>query len=263
MIDSHKPHADPMNEFYVGYLRMPPGLAFYTRLSIPLFLWLAIGVAAIVSRSQSDPGYGIWNTDEVVTIEGLMIARPYPMIRITGSKITKPFETVLIVETGKHGASRAASFDDRIVRAVGWNISRDGRRMLELAPGDDALQEIESVDSTQVTRLQAAAPRLLGRTALRGEIVDAKCFLGVMKPGHGRTHKECATLCIRGGIPPFFVTRDVTGARQYYLLTNTPGTDFDPGFLPFVADPVEISGEVEQHDDLLILRANPRDIHRL
>ncbi len=263
MIDSHKPHTDQMNEFYVGYLRMPPGLAFYVRLSIPLFLWLAIGVAAIVSRSQSDPGDGSWNTDEVVTLEGLMIAHPYPMIRVPGSKITQPFESVLIVETGKHGASRAATFDNRIVRAVGWNISRDSRRMLELAPGDDALQEIRGADPSLITRLQAATPLVLGRTALRGEIVDAKCFLGVMKPGHGRTHKECATLCIRGGIPPYFVTRDATGARQYYLLTNTSGTDLDPGFLPFVADPVEISGEVEQHDDLLLLRANPRDIQRL
>lgn len=263
MTDSNMAPAPPSDEFYVGYLQMSPGLAFYVRVAIPLFLWLAIGSAAMVSRSQSDPGDGTWTTDEVVTLEGLMIAHPYPMIRVPGSKLTQPFESVLIVETGKHGSSRSASFDNRLVKAVGWNISRDGRRMLELAPGDDALQEIKGVDSIQVARLQAAAPRPLSRTVLRGEIVDAKCFLGVMKPGHGRTHKECATLCIRGGIPPYFVTRDATGARHYYLLTNSSGTGLDPGFLPFVADPVEIDGEVEQHDDLLILRANPGDIQRL
>lgn len=263
MTDSNMAPTLPSDEFYVGYLRMPPGLAFYLRLSIPLFFWLAIGVAAMVSRSQSDPGDGSWNTDEVVMLEGLMIAHPYPMIRVPSSKISQPFESVLIVETGKHGSSRSTSFDNRLVKAVGWDISRDGRRMLELAPGDDALQEIKDVDSSQASRLRAAVPRQLGRTAMRGEIVDAKCFLGVMKPGHGRTHKECATLCIRGGIPPFFVTREVTGKRQYYLLTNGSGMGFDTGFLPFVADPVEISGEVEQHDDLLILRANPNAIQRL
>ena len=50
-------------------------------------------------------------------------------------------------------------------------------------------------------------PTSLGVATLRGEIVDSKCYLGAMKPGDQKTHKACATLCIRGGIPPVLVER--------------------------------------------------------
>jgi hypothetical protein len=46
---------------------------------------------------------------------------------------------------------------------------------------------------------------------VRGEIVDSKCFLGVMVPGSGKTHKDCASLCLRGGIPPALYVRDQSG----------------------------------------------------
>jgi hypothetical protein len=41
-----------------------------------------------------------------------------------------------------------------------------------------------------------------GLVKLTGEIVDSKCFLRVIAPGSGKTHKECASLRLRGGIPP-------------------------------------------------------------
>lgn len=47
---------------------------------------------------------------------------------------------------------------------------------------------------------------------LDGELVDSKCYLGTMKPGDGKTHKSCAILCLRGGIPPLFVSK---AAAQY------------------------------------------------
>ena len=40
----------------------------------------------------------------------------------------------------------------------------------------------------------------LGAVTLTGEIVDSKCFLGVMNPGNLKPHKACAIRCISGGI---------------------------------------------------------------
>jgi len=42
----------------------------------------------------------------------------------------------------------------------------------------------------------------LGTQTLVGEIVDSKCFLGVMNPGQLTTHRACAIRCISGGVRP-------------------------------------------------------------
>lgn len=251
------------DEFYVGYLPMPPRHVFYVRLLMPMALWFALGVAAVVSSSQPEPGAGVWNTGRAEVFEGRIDALPYPLLRIPTARVEQPFQTLLIVETGKFGGGkRALPYDGRIVKLSGWLIERDGRRMIELEPGEGAIQSIElpPAESIQLNRPDA---RVLGHVNLRGEIVDSKCFLGVMKPGEGKTHKECATLCIAGGIPPMLVTRDPAGQRSYYLLANPDGGALDRSLLPYVADPVEVSGTLEQRGDLQVLRIDTTSIRRL
>lgn len=251
------------DEFYVGYLPMPPAHAFYVRMLLPFVLWLAVGVAVIASSSQTDPGDGTWATDRIVTLDGMIDASPYPMIRIPSTRLDRPFETLLLVETGKFGAGRAAPFDGRIVTVTGWMIERDGRRMLEIAPGDDSLKLHSDPATADHPHLQRPPAVSAGRVTLRGEILDSKCYLGVMKPGSGKTHKECATLCISGGIPPMFVTWIGPDKPRYFLLTNKEGTGLDDKFLPFVGDPVELSGEVERLGDITLLKVDAREIIRL
>jgi hypothetical protein len=50
---------------------------------------------------------------------------------------------------------------------------------------------------------------LLGPITVRGELVDSKCYLGVMNPGHGKVHRDCAARCIGGGIPLALVPENV------------------------------------------------------
>ena len=78
---------------------------------------------------------------------------------------------------------------------------------------------------------------------LGGEIVDSKCYLGVMNPGRSKVHRDCAARCLRGGIPPMLVTADAT-----YLLAGAEGADF-------VGETVQVEGDVERSGDTLILRA--------
>jgi len=60
----------------------------------------------------------------------------------------------------------------------------------------------------------------LAAVELTGEIVDSKCYLGVMNPGNGKVHRDCAVRCISGGIPPAFLVRDADGRSKILLLTN-------------------------------------------
>lgn len=256
--------ASAEDEFYVGYLPMPPAYVFYLRMLMPVLLWLAVGAAAVVSSSQFDAGPGTWNTGQPQSFEGVVDARPYALLRVPGGANGAVFTTFLLVETGKFGGGkRAASFDGQYVRVSGWLIERDGRRMIELDPGDSPIAVIADRLSTSDATFRSPARRTLATVTLRGEIVDSKCFLGVMKPGFGKTHKECATLCIAGGIPPMLVTQDATGKRDYYLLTTVDGNALDDQVLPFVADPVEVTGDVETLGDLRILRLHAGTIHRL
>ena len=98
----------------------------------------------------------------------------------------------------------------------------------------------------------------LGAVTLRGEIVDSKCYLGVMNPGNGKVHRDCAARCISGGIPPAFVVKDASGISKTLLLAGS-----DRRVIDFVAEPVEVSGRLSRSGDLLILEANPSSIRRI
>jgi hypothetical protein len=56
-----------------------------------------------------------------------------------------------------------------------------------------------------------------------GEIVDSKCFLGVMNPGERTVHRDCAIRCLSGGVPPMLAYRDAAGTHLALLL----GADAD------------------------------------
>ena len=103
----------------------------------------------------------------------------------------------------------------------------------------------------------------LGIQTLRGEIVDSKCYLGVMKPGRGKPHRACATLCIRGGIPPVLRVETGSGEYRHFLLTDKAGGAINDRLLDLIAVPVEIAGRVLRTGDLLVLETDPKTIRRL
>jgi hypothetical protein len=129
--------------------------------------------------------------------------------------------------------------------------------MLELVAGG-----VQVVDAGRPSDATSGATVSLGRHTLRGEIVDAKCWLGVMKPGAGKSHRACASLCIRGGIPPLFVARRGDVVRQM-LLVGADGREVNLEVLDYVAEGVEIEGEVLRTGDQWTLRADLDSLRRL
>lgn len=255
---SHAPASSP-DEIYVGYLPVPPRYMAFLRWIIPTTLVLLAGAGVLWARSQHSPGRGTWNSSQTLHLQGVMVSKPYRML-LTRNSYDEP-ELVLLVEKGKHGPRRAAPFDGQIVTITGSPLHRDERRMLELDAADSAI----TPDPTGARPDPAQVPvrRTMGRVTLRGEIIDPKCFLGAMKPGEGKTHKECATLCIRGGIPPMFITRDEHDGITYYLLEGPDRSAADAGIQPFIADPVEITGDLTTWAGVNLLSLSPADIRRL
>jgi hypothetical protein len=238
-------------EFYVGYFPVPRRLARFVRVAVPLTLWIMVLAAIGLSRAHPDAGRGSWDDANLRLFNGVVRAAPYPVLFADDRGDGRP-GVLLLVEVGKFGGGqRALPLDGKRVTLAGFLLERDGRRMLEMEPGDGAVRAIASNEGTIEPRTGVQAH---GPVRLRGEIVDSKCFLGAMRPGGGKPHKECATLCIAGGIPPMLVTRDASGTPAYFVLTDATGEALGPDILPLVADPVEVVGELEEFGGLWRVR---------
>ena len=259
--------AEPRDdEFYVGYLpEAPAGIAARARWSVVLLLVLGVAAALLlVSRQQRfDPGvfeYGVRRP-----LEGVLREKPYPALYVERPGTSDgdvEFSRLDLVSVGKFGAaSLVDGLDGRSVRLGGSLIYRQGRTMVEVEDGS-----IEMLDDRALERRAGAWQGNLSDLGLRtliGEIVDSKCFLGVMKPGRTKPHKACAIRCISGGIPPMLMVEDPSGAAEFFLLTGENGQAIHREILGFVAEPVEISGRVQRQSDVYILEIDPTTIRRL
>jgi hypothetical protein len=149
--------------------------------------------------------------------------------------------SVLLVAPFKHGADSLASpFEGAVVRLSGSLIERGRLRMVEIQPG--SMERVDAAaDHSDAAHLPAPEDER-PPVSVRGEIVDGKCWLGVMKPGRGTVHRACARLCVRGGIPPLIVFRDGEGVLRTALVTTTDGDRVGVDILRYVARPVEVTG---------------------
>ena len=87
---------------------------------------------------------------------------------------------------------------------------------------------------------------------LTGEIVDSKCYLGVMNPGRGKVHRDCASRCVSGGIPPALLT----SSGEIVLMLNRNGNKFAQDALrEFIGEPVVVRGELVQRENMKMVRA--------
>ena len=245
---------DDSSSFYVGYLPVPRPLIRFLWLALPLLVGAAWMVALLAAGSQPSPGNGIWHDADVQHYRGRVVLWPYPILLPTDH----PERGYLLVESGKHGAQRDwPALVGHEVEATGRPLERDKALMIELDPGEAGLSVVASAP-------QGTLPAATGEEirTLRGEIVDSKCFLGAMKRGHGKTHKACATLCIKGGIPSLFVSKTRDG-YDYWLICGADGKPLPESLWPLIADPLEIKGRIESMGGVRRILVAPTDIRPL
>jgi hypothetical protein len=150
-------------------------------------------------------------------------------------------------------------FDGQAVSLRGTLIFRGNQTMIEALP--DSIKPLEHPDARLLSAADAQ-PVSLGQQTLVGEIVDSKCFLGVMNPGQLTPHRACAIRCISGGCPPVLLVRQNNGTALYFLLVAKDGSPVNKQVLDMVAEPLQVTGEVVRQGGLLILRADPTTYRR-
>lgn len=236
------------DDFYVGYLPMPRAHRIFMRRVAPAILWVMVVICGLTLLLMKPPGTAVWQTGQLLGVTGVVRRDPYPLVELRGPD--GKIETLLLTGVGKRGASIADLFNDARCIVRGYPLEREGRRILELMDDHEGMIRI----SDQEEVWPAPETVVFGPVVLRGEILDSKCWHGAMKPGEGRAHKACATLCVRGGIPPMLITRDPAGGpSQTYLLTSGIGGSAAAQVLDLLGEPVEVRGTLTRRADMLWL----------
>ena len=257
------------DEVYVGYRMLPRRHRLFLIVAVPLAIaGMVVGALGLATDARSW-GDGFWETGAAREFRGTLTLEPYPMLHVHGG--ADP-ESYLLVEMGKFGSrDRLAGMDslDRAAVAIrGRELRREGRRMIEIDPAHDAEGDPVSVLASDIPAVRVGGSSWSGVVErLEGEIVDSKCYLGAMKPGAGRGHKACATLCISGGIPPVLVTRDGAGGVAYLLLTDEDGKGLAGSGLdaikPMIGERVALRGERGRAGSWRTFRLLPGGIERI
>jgi len=254
------------NDFYIGWMAKAPGMvaAFirqYLGLLIPLLLLLGVGLAGLQKKAST----ATFEFGQSTQLTGVFHMRPVPCLRIldgVGIGGTPLFQLIPLVGYGKSGAEsiinnleqkKRTSFEGRLVTLQGSLLYNDGKTILQIEDGDST---IRSISIPKGFDAQALEPIDLGSSIVKGEIADPKCFFGVMKPGEGKPHRDCAIRCILGGISPILVERNASGEANYLLLVGPHGERMNSAVRDFVAEPVSITGRRVQMDDWIILYAD-------
>jgi hypothetical protein len=245
-----------MSDFYVGYLPQAPRplASFVGRVVVAIGL-LSVTTALVLVLAQMPFANSSFEYGKLRSFEGIIEARPYPTLLVArpgNLELKDKYSRYLMVAPGKHGADDlAAGFDGKQVRLQGQLIYRENRTMVEIVPG--------SIVSVSTVPAEQEAIRSLGSVTVTGEIVDSKCYLGVMNPGSGKVHRDCAARCLSGGIPPIFVTAH---DGDQFLLLGLDGQALGRDALrEFVAEPITIRGELLQRGESRLLRIDAQELH--
>lgn len=257
------------DDFYVGYLPTPKSHTSMLRVIVPALLLGLAGVASVVAYVQRNPGSGMW-TSNTERFTGVVLSKPAPML-IVDSPLGQ--QAMLLVEEGKHGAmKRVADLNGKTVELIGTRLSREGRTVIEIAAGANSVKVLsqgEVTASSNIPELSHAGIESQMLT-LRGEIIDSKCYHGAMKPGDGKSHKACATLCVSNGIPAMFAAINPDGTTSYYLLASAQSREsaagdsqFDADTLSKIGELVEVTGSVSRIADLNVLTIDAGGVRRV
>ena len=176
------------------------------------------------------PGPGLWDQGRSVAMTGTMYPEPY--LHLLVQKPGGDRRPVFLVGPDKNRLSVDPALLLTAVAVHGTMIER----------GEHAMMAVGEIRPDPISeQIRPPAEQEMGSVLLTGEILDAKCWFGAMRPGHGKTHKACAALCARGGLPLAFAELDrCADGEAGYLFLNEEGRAHGREIVPLVADPVII-----------------------
>ena len=233
-----------MSDFYIGWGKGTEKSKRVTRSFFLSFLIIAIAVLFLFVQLEKPFADSAFAYGMQTEIEGQLIESPAIAIR---TQTEVGYEIIPLVGFGKMGPERALTSllgkGRYRVKLMGTLIQYKGNKLFELTNGSASVLSYEKTGS----------PEMVGSTGsfmkVMGEIVDPKCFFGVMKPGYGKVHKSCAIRCISGQIPPILAIKENGEFNDYYFLTNLKGEAIKSDLMKYVGLNVNVEGKVYQVDN--------------
>jgi hypothetical protein len=246
------------DSFYVGYLDPKPETTRRLKRYGAALVVLAAAAATALAIATGPFDRATYEYGVERQWEGTLETSPYPvLVTTTRAAPDSPlvaYERFPLVAEGKHGADAlVAGLDGASVLLKARRIVRQKTTMLEVVPG--TIKRVEAVLVHNGKPMPASDIEDLGIKTFSGEIVDSKCFLGVMNPGRLEVHRACAIRCIAGGVPPMLYVREHEGREAHLLLVDANGQPMNDRVLDMIAVPVTIEGRLERRDDLYYLYA--------
>jgi hypothetical protein len=248
-------------EFFIGYAPpMPPRLGRFVRRVVIGIGCLVVIVAVTLASGHIGLEGGTFEFGHARSFTGTIVEHPYPGLRLDGvDSNVEPW--ALLVARGKHGADALVSgLEGRHLTLTGTRIQRGTHTMIEVEPASIRSEASETASVETTAFLDQADKR---NVELTGEIVDSKCFLGVMVPGSGKTHKECASLCLRGGIPPALYVQDRAGHSSLLLLVGPTGEPIGARAVQAAGEAIVVTGSIQRQGGWLVLRTDPTFWHHV
>ncbi|MCB0704097.1 MAG: hypothetical protein KDC34_02265 [Saprospiraceae bacterium] len=243
-----------MDEFYIGWQADPT--PSYKRKKLQgfwLLLAIAILAAGIIAFAQGPFSTASFEYGSPRELSGVLERWPVPSLVIHQQDgAVESQQRILLVDAGKRGAAplldqwektAGKSLDKHTVRLAGTLIYFDGKAVLELTQGEKALLETGEEQELEVQYSDRQ------RQTLLGEILDSKCFFGVMKPAEGKPHKSCAVRCLSGGIPAVFKARGSGDTEEYFLILDADGQPANSLLLDYTGEPIALCGESVLYND--------------
>ena len=253
------------DDFYIGYTDK---VSTKTRNLLRKFVivgFMVLSLSAVVfALTQNAFKNSTFELSNSTKITGIYHEMPYPMLKVkTGENA---FKNILLLGFGKFSAnpflekirSEVPELSGSILSIEGNLIYYNGKTLLQIT-SDEKISVIEKANRERLPEMKV----LVNNMELMGEVIDPKCYFGVMKPGKGKIHRSCGVRCISGGIPPVLATQDENNISEYYLLTDTDGKPINEEILPFVGKPSLISGDIVQIEDWYQLRIDTNNIKEL
>lgn len=260
------------NEFYIGWMpKAPVSFAKHVK-KVLLFLFpLAVIIGLVLASFQKKFSTSNFEFGTLTEVKGIYVNNPLPMVKVIAGKDiwgNASYITIPLVGYGKHGASTAImelekekniSFTNKELTLKGTLLYSDGKTLLQINKDEYPVVNIGTVADTALLPAQ----KDLGIQTIKGEIIDPKCYFGVMKPGEGKVHRDCAIRCILGGIPPVLKVMNEKGEKNYYFIVGPNGEPMNEAVQDYVAEPVAINARVVQQDDWIILYLTDKKINRI
>lgn len=256
-------------EFYIGWMpKAPTSFARTVKKSLFILFPLALITGLLLASFQRKFSTARFEFGKLTEVRGMYCSTPVPMLKVLNDGFAgqPSYTSIPLVGYGKHGAATAimqleqethTSFNGKELTLKGTLLYNDGKILMQVNRDENPVVSVGAENKAVFQQKE------LGMQTVKGEIVDPKCYFGVMKPGEGKVHRDCAIRCILGGIPPVLKVMNDKGEMNYYLLAGPGGELLNEAVQDYVAEPVEMEARAVQQDDWVILYVKDKSIRRI